>query len=308
MKAIKKIKSVLRDRNNLFSALSKRGFFNWLDDATYYRLLFHMRMGYKLDFGNPQTFNEKLQWLKLNDRKPIYSTMVDKCEAKKYVAERIGEKYIIPTIGVWNSIEEIDYDNLPNQFVLKTTHDSGGVVICKDKKTFDFPSAKERLGKNLRRNYFWTGREWPYKNVKPRIMAEEYLAFLGDSELVEYKVFCFNGEPKLILVCQGEGHGAGRTNDFYDLEFNHIPVTVTNPNAKEKCKKPKEYAELLALSKVLAKDTYQLRVDFYVMNHKIFFGELTFFHDSGYCNFNPKEWDRRFGEMLELPINRSYCE
>lgn len=302
MSTLKKVKSLLSDHNNLFSALSRRGFFNWMDDKAYYQLWFRVRMGYKLNLENPQTFNEKLQWLKLNDRKPIYTTMVDKYEAKKFVAERVGEKYVIPTIGVWDSLEDIDFGMLPEQYVLKTTHDSGGVEICKDKKTFDLTAAKEKLGKSLKRNYFWTGREWPYKNVKPRIIAEEYLSFLGTNDLVEFKIFCFNGEPKLILVCKGEGHGAGRTNDFYDLDFNHIPVRVTNPNAKEKCEKPEEYEELLTLSRALAKDTYQLRVDFYILDHKIYFGELTFFHDSGYCQFNPKEWDKRFGDMIELPI------
>lgn len=305
MSTFKKLKTLLNDRNNVFSAMSKRGLFNWMDDKTYYRLLFRMRMGYNLDFDAPKTFNEKLQWLKLNDRKPIYTTMVDKYEAKQFVAGRIGNEYIIPTIGVWDSLENVDFSKLPNQYVLKTTHDSGGVVICKDKQSFDAFEAKKKLEKSMKRNYFWTGREWPYKNVKPRIIAEEYLAFLGSSELVEYKVFCFNGEPKLTLVCKGEGHGTGRTNDFYDLDFNHIPVRVTNPNAKEECERPEEYEEMLDLARNLAKDTYQLRVDFYVVNHKIYFGELTFFHDSGYCQFDPKEWDRRIGGMLKLPIEEA---
>lgn len=286
----------------IFESLAMRGFFKNMNDKEYLSWLYRARMGRFPDLNHPKSFNEKLQWLKLNDRKPEYTEMVDKYLAKKYVEKRIGEKYIIPTLGVWDKFDQIEFEKLPDQFVLKTTHDSGGVVICKDKANFDKAAAKRKLEKSLKRNYYWAEREWPYKNVKPRIIAENYLSFLNGSDLVEYKVFCFNGKPALFLICKGEGHTDERTNDFYDLEFNHIPVTVTCPNAKEKCQKPDEYEELLELSRKLAKNTYQLRVDLYVINHKIYFGELTFFHDSGCCKFNPPEWDKRFGDMLKLPI------
>lgn len=286
----------------IFESLAMRGFFKNMNDKEYLSWLYRARMGRFPDLNHPKSFNEKLQWLKLNDRKPEYTEIVDKYLAKKYVEKRIGEKYIIPTLGVWDEFDQIEFEKLPDQFVLKTTHDSGGVVICKDKANFDKVAAKRKLEKSLKRNYYWAEREWPYKNVKPRIIAENYLSFLNGSDLVEYKVFCFNGKPALFLICKGEGHTDERTNDFYDLEFNHIPVTVTCPNAKEKCQKPDEYEELLELSRKLAKNTYQLRVDLYVINHKIYFGELTFFHDSGCCKFNPPEWDKRFGDMLKLPI------
>ena len=286
----------------IFESLAMRGFFKNMNDKEYLSWLYRARMGRFPDLNHPKSFNEKLQWLKLNDRKPEYTEMVDKYLAKKYVEKRIGEKYIIPTLGVWDEFDQIEFEKLPDQFVLKTTHDSGGVVICKDKANFDKAAAKRKLEKSLKRNYYWAEREWPYKNVKPRIIAENYLSFLNGSDLVEYKVFCFNGKPALFLICKGEGHTDERTNDFYDLEFNHIPVTVTCPNAKEKCQKPDEYEELLELSRKLAKNTYQLRVALYVINHKIYFGELTFFHDSGCCKFNPPEWDKRFGDMLKLPI------
>ena len=286
----------------IFESLAMRGFFKNMNDKEYLSWLYRARMGRFPDLNHPKSFNEKLQWLKLNDRKPEYTEMVDKYLAKKYVEKRIGEKYIIPTLGVWDKFDQIEFEKLPDQFVLKTTHDSGGVVICKDKANFDKAAAKRKLEKSLKRNYYWAEREWPYKNVKPRIIAENYLSFLNGSDLVEYKVFCFNGKPALFLICKGEGHTDERTNDFYDLEFNHIPVTVTCPNAKEKCQKPDEYEELLELSRKLAKNTYQLRVNLYVINHKIYFGELTFFHDSGCCKFNPPEWDKRFGDMLKLPI------
>ena len=299
---MKRIGDYFRNPYKIFESLAMRGFFKNMNDKEYLSWLYRARMGRFPDLNHPKSFNEKLQWLKLNDRKPEYTEMVDKYLAKKYVEKRIGEKYIIPTLGVWDEFDQIGFEKLPDQFVLKTTHDSGGVVICKDKANFDKAAAKRKLEKSLKRNYYWAEREWPYKNVKPRIIAENYLSFLNGSDLVEYKVFCFNGKPALFLICKGEGHTDERTNDFYDLEFNHIPVTVTCPNAKEKCQKPDEYEELLELSRKLAKNTYQLRVDLYVINHKIYFGELTFFHDSGCCKFNPPEWDKRFGDMLKLPI------
>ena len=299
---MKRIGDYFRNPYKIFESLAMRGFFKNMSDKEYLSWLYRARMGRFPDLNYPKSFNEKLQWLKLNDRKPEYTEMVDKYLAKKYVEKRIGEKYIIPTLGVWDEFDQIEFEKLPDQFVLKTTHDSGGVVICKDKANFDKAAAKRKLEKSLKRNYYWAEREWPYKNVKPRIIAENYLSFLNGSDLVEYKVFCFNGKPALFLICKGEGHTDERTNDFYDLEFNHIPVTVTCPNAKEKCQKPDEYEELLELSRKLAKNTYQLRVDLYVINHKIYFGELTFFHDSGCCKFNPPEWDKRFGDMLKLPI------
>ena len=299
---MKRIGDYFRNPYKIFESLAMRGFFKNMNDKEYLSWLYRARMGRFPDLNHPKSFNEKLQWLKLNDRKPEYTEMVDKYLAKKYVEKRIGEKYIIPTLGVWDKFDQIEFEKLPDQFVLKTTHDSGGVVICKDKANFDKAAAKRKLEKSLKRNYYWAEREWPYKNVKPRIIAENYLSFLNGSDLVEYKVFCFNGKPALFLICKGEGHTDERTNDFYDLEFNHIPVTVTCPNAKEKCQKPDEYEELLELSRKLAKNTYQLRVNLYVINHKIYFGELTFFHDSGCCKFNPPEWDKRFGDMLKLPI------
>ena len=300
---MKRIGDYFKNPYKIFESLAMRGFFKNMNDKEYLSWLYRARMGKFPDLNHPKSFNEKLQWLKLNDRKPKYTEMVDKYLVKKYVEKCIGEKYIIPTLGVWDDFDQIEFEELPNQFVLKTTHDFGGVVICKDKAKFDKVAAKKKLEKNLKRNYYWAEREWPYKNVKPQIIAENYLSFLNGSDLVEYKVFCFNGEPVLFLICKGEGHTDERTNDFYDLEFNYIPVTVTYPNAKEGCQKPDEYEELIDLSRKLAKNTYQLRVDFYVINHKVYFGELTFFHDSGCCKFNPPEWDKHFGDMLKLPID-----
>lgn len=274
-----------------------------IPDAFYLKLKYKKELKIPLNLMRPETFNEKLQWLKLYDRKPEYTTMVDKYAVKKYVADIIGEEYIIPTLGVWNQFDDIDFDKLPNQFVLKCTHDSGGLIICKDKSKIDMRVAKIKLESSLKRNYYWAGREWPYKNVKPRIIAEEYLSMfeVGD-ELIEYKFFCFNGEPRLVLICKGNPHGSGRTNDFYDMNFKHLPVEVTYPNAKERCIKPKEFNEMQDIARKLSSGIPHLRVDLYVANGKIYFGETTFFHDAGFCKFNPPEWDKYLGDMLDLPV------
>lgn len=270
-----------------------------LPDEEYLKEIFKLKMGYELDLEHPKTYNEKLQWLKLYNRKPEYTRMVDKYEAKLYVAEKVGDRYIIPTIGTWDKFEDIEFDSLPNKFVLKTTHDSGGVVIVKDKTKFDIEEAKDKLGKSLERNYFWSNREWPYKNVKPRIIAEQFLEDMD--ELVEYKMFCFNGEVKMILVCKGQAHGAGRTNDYCDLNLRRLPFTSLNPNSKGELPIPKEMPEILEIARKLSAGIPQLRVDTYVADGKIYFGELTFFHNSGMAFFDPPQWDEIIGEWITLP-------
>lgn len=299
----KKAKKWLCDSDYRFIVNASKGVYDRMEDHEYLTKMFKARMGYDLDWNNPVTFNEKIQWLKLNNRRDVFSRMVDKCTAKEYVAERVGVGYIIPTIGVWDKFDEINFDNLPNQFVLKTTHDSGGVVICRDKNKLDIAAIQKKINKSMKNNYYLHAREWPYKNVKPRIIAEEYLSILdSEDELVEYKFFCFNGEPKLVLVCKGEAHGNGRTNDFYDLEFNHLAVKLTYPNAVGNMEKPKEFNEMLDVACKLSAGIPHLRVDLYVANGKIYFGETTFFHDSGFCKFDPPEWDEKIGSWIKLPV------
>lgn len=296
-----KLKEIIKNPYRPFSFLAMKGLFNWMDDATYLKLMFRAQFGCNLDLTRPRRFNEKLQWLKLYDRKPEYVQMVDKYESKKYFAEVLGSEYIIPNIGVWDSFDEIDFGYLPEKFVLKTTHDSGGVVICKDKSSFSIENARSVLEKSLKTNYFNRGREWPYKFVKPRILAEVFLDVKDPKGLVEYKVFCFNGEPKLILLCKGTAHGLGRTNDFLDIDFNHIPVRATYPNTRERIEKPQQLDEILDVARKLSVGITQLRVDTYVADGKVYIGEATFFHDSGWCHLEPQEWDYTFGEMICLP-------
>ena len=296
------VKEIVKNPYKIFESLAKRGYLNCLPDKVYIKFLFRSRMGRWPNFKNPQTFNEKLQWLKLYDRKPIYTTLVDKYAVKQYVAERIGEDYIIPTLGVWEKFDDIDFDTLPDQFVLKCTHDSGGIVICRSKKDLDLPAARNKIEKCLKRNFYWNGREWPYKKVKPRIIAEAYMEDTATKELRDYKFFCFNGEPKFILVCRDRFGKSGLTEDFYTVEWQHLQLKrPKHPNAEVPAEKPEELEQIVEISKKLSKGIPFVRTDFYVVNHKVYFGEFTFFPANGFERFEPEEWDNICGSWIRLP-------
>lgn len=301
-----KIKTLLHyifyDRRALKLALLQKSAILYRSDAKYLKKLFKLRMGKDLNLDNPKTFNEKLQWLKLYNRKPEYTRMVDKYEAKRYVADIIGEEYIIPTLGVWERFEDINFDALPNQFVLKTTHGGGntGVVICKDKNTFDILKAKKKLEASLKQDIYISLREWPYKNVKRRIIAEEYVVD-NNGELNDFKFFCFNGEPKVMLVATERNSKTGVCFDYFDMEFNHLPFEQGGPNSKQLLTRPEVMADMIQIAKSLSRNIPQVRVDLYNVDGRIFFGEMTFFDSSGMAEFNPQEWDRIFGDWIELP-------
>ena len=269
-------------------------------DARYLKLLFRQSVGYPLDLENPRTFNEKLQWLKLHDRNPLYTKLVDKAEVKPWVAERIGWEHVVPTLGVWDSFDDIDFGALPERFVLKCTHDSGGLAICRDRNTFDIDAARRKIERSLSRNFYWSGREWPYKDVRPRILAEEYLDAGASNDPADYKIFCFDGEPKALFVATGRASGDTRF-DFFDVEFNHLPIENGHPNARIMPDQPKSYEEMLEMARALSVGIPHVRVDFYDVSGKPFFGEMTFFHWSGLVPFTPREYDYYFGSWLKLP-------
>lgn len=270
-----------------------------ISDKLFLKVYFRLRVGYWPDLRNPKSFNEKLQWLKLNDIHSEYTKMVDKIEAKKYVASIIGDKYIIPTLGTWNSVDEIDWDSLPNQFVIKVTSDSGGIVVCNDKMKLDIEEAKAKLLHGWGKNYYKFNKEYPYKDVKPRIIAEQYMEDESGWQLKDYKIFCFNGEPHFIEV-DYDRYVAHKLN-VYDLDWNFIDFYMTSPNDKNvKIEKPKKLDLMLQLAKKLSHNIPFLRVDFYSINSNIYFGELTFFPGSGMIDFHPKEYDKIVGEMLKL--------
>ena len=274
-----------------------------IPDRLYLKWLFRLTMRRKLNLDNPQTFSEKLQWLKLYNRKPEYTQMVDKYGAKQYVSERIGEEYIIPTLGVWDSFDEIEFEKLPNQFVLKTTHGGGntGVVICKDKNTFDKSSARKCLNASLKSSIYTRLREWPYKNVKPRIIAEQYISDDENNDLPDYKFFCFNGEPKLCQVIRNRN--TYETIDFYDDNWTHMPFVGLNsfaPNGINSVLKPYLIEEMLDISKKISEGIPFVRIDLYFVKNKVFFGEITFFPASGIGSFRPEEWNKILGSWIRL--------
>ena len=283
-----------------FNINASRGMYDNLSDEEYLRLKFRIVFGRELDLDNPKAFNEKLQWIKLYDRKPIYTTMVDKYEVKKYVSTQIGEKYVIPTLGIWEKFDDIDFSILPKRFVLKCTHDSGGLVICRDKSKLNLRNVKDKIEKCLKHNYYLQGREWPYKNVKPRIIAEEYMEDSQTGELRDYKFYTFNGVAKYVMINTDRAEGRTKA-DYFDIDFNWLNFRWGYPNAEIPIEKPSAFEEMIKLSEFLAKGTIELRVDFYVCNGRIYFGELTFFDGGGFTKFDPESWDYTFGSELELP-------
>ena len=288
----------------LLQALLQK-FGGWIPDETYLKWLFRIKMGHKLDLKHPQTFSEKLQWLKLYNRKPEYTMMVDKYAVKEYVAGVIGDEYIIPTLGVWNRAEDIDWDSLPNQFVLKTTHGGGssGVVICRDKKAFDKQKAISKLNKSLKQNIYKSLREWPYKNVPKHIIAEKYINPAPNAyDLSDYKFFCFDGVVKALFVATDrQKEGEDVKFDFFDADFNHLPFKQGHENALVTPQKPKFFEEMKKAATKLSKGIPLVRIDFYEAEQGILFGEITFFHFSGLKPFRPDKWDQIFGDMLTLP-------
>ncbi|EIF6165038.1 glycosyl transferase [Clostridium perfringens] len=283
--------------------------FNILPDKLYLQIHYRLCVGKHLNINNPKTFSEKLQWLKLYDRKESYIKMVDKYEAKKYVAKMIGDKYIVPTLGVWDNVEQIDWDNLPNQFVLKCTHDSGGLVICKDKASFDIDMAKERLNRSLKNDYYLRGREWPYKNVKRKIIAEKYLNISKDdklnvSDLADYKFFCFSGQPSFCQVILDRS--VNETIDFFDMEWKKCAfsgLAAQNEvfaHSKKYIPEPKNFEKMKYFSRILSKDIPFSRIDFYEVDGKLYFGEITLYPASGFGEFSPVEWNEKIGDMITL--------
>lgn len=266
---------------------------------------FKKKFGRPIDWKNPTTYNEKLQWLKVYGRNSLYTILVDKYEVKKYVAERIGEQYIIPTLGVWDRFEDIDFDALPEQFVLKCTHDSGGLIIVRDKSKLDKEAARRMFRVALARNPYSVTREWPYKNVKPRIIAEQYMEDEKTAELRDYKFFSFDGETKAMFIATERASETEETKfDFFDMDYNHLPFTNGHPNAKVLPEKPEKFDEMRLLADKLSAGIPHARIDFYEVNGRVYFGEITFFHWSGMKPFDPPEWDRIFGEWIKLPEKR----
>ena len=296
------IKAILFEQNILFAKLIERTGF-MLDDSLYLKAIFRLIMGYSLNLDDPKTFSEKLQWLKLHDRNTLYTSLVDKYEVKNIIGREIGKDHIIPTLGIWDSVDDINFDSLPNQFVLKTTQGGGsmGVVICKDKSKLDRQVCIADLRKGMKQNIYKSFREWPYKGVKPRIMAEELMTQEDGSPLADYKFFCFNGEPKYVYL-RHEEHGETKPRlSFMTMDWEIAPFHNPNyPQFETTPPMPVLFNEMKIMAKKMSKGHAFLRVDLYVINGRIYFSELTFFPGSGMMILEPQEWDKKLGDMIDL--------
>ena len=294
------VQSLLHNRRHFISALCVRFGFLFSDER-YLKIQHRLIFRRPLDLDNPVTYNDKLQWLKLYNHRPEYTTMADKVKVKQYVAERIGGQYVVPLLGVWDRPEAIEWDKLPEEFVLKTNHDGGsyGVVICKDKESFDQVKAIKRLKASLRRNTFMLGREWPYKNIQRKVLAEQFIEGDETGELPDCKFFCFDGKVKLLYLVTHDK--TGLQFDYYDEDFNLLDLERMYPNSVNKQTKPAHFELMKELAEKLSEGIPHVRVDFFEANDKVYFSEFTFFPSGGWAAFHPEEWDYTLGRFIELP-------
>lgn len=279
----------------------KVGLEKLIPDSVYLKLFYKRMTGKKLNLKNPNTISEKLQWMKLHNRNPLMTVMVDKYEGKKYVEKIIGSKYIIKTIGIYNSFDDINFSSLPNQFVIKCTHDNKSTLVCKDKYSFDFKFAKQFINKHLRTNFYWWGREWPYKNVKPRIIIEEYIQNPDGSNIVDYKFYCYGGKPRYFMYSLGEvNHNVrnhkfsmdGRSIDYLFKKKPTVPLTDIIL--------PSNLDEMITIVEKLCQSHQHIRIDLYNVSGRIFFGEQTFYSGSGIINIDNKDYAQSLSNLIDL--------
>ena len=276
-------------------------FMKQLPDKLYIKLLYNVRTGKKLDLDNPRTFNEKLNWMKIYDRNPEYTKLADKLQVKQIVSDKIGDKYVIPLLKTWDNAEDIDISDLPEQFVLKCNHDSGSVVICRDKKKFDLEQAKKKLKSCLENNYFYYSREWVYKNIKPKVICEPYVEDFEDAELRDYKFFCFDGKVRFLYVATDRFKENEEVKfTFFDPDYNFLPIKHGHPSADPLPKKPEKFEEMKAIAEKLSAGLRHVRVDLYEANGKVYFSEFTFYNNSAFLPFEPEKWDHTFGEYMRM--------
>jgi len=297
----------LDDPNNIFNRfIMKMDRLNWLDwmsDEAYLKLMYRLQMGSRLDLVNPITYNEKLQWLKLHDRRPEYIIYADKLAVRDFYEQTIGADYLIPLIGAYDGVEEIPWEELPDQFVLKCTHGSGTNIICADKSRLDIEASQQQLQRWLRTNYFWHGREWPYRCVNPRIICEQFMVDESGIELKDYKVFCFNGEPKMVEV--DFGRFTDHKRNLYDTRWNFLTAAIRYPNDPSVIiDRPTHLEEMLELARVLSAGYPHIRVDFYFTGERIYIGEMTLYHASGWGRFDPPVFGIEMGGWIELPSEK----
>lgn len=299
---IKTAKSLIKRPSKMLLPAGQNGMLKFIPDKKYLKAVFKAELGYPLDLDHPQTYNEKLQWLKLYDRRPEYIIFADKYRVRDYISRKIGEKYLIPLIGVYKQISEIPWEELPNQFVLKCNHDSGTNIICRNKEELNIPLAKKKLYSWLRRNAFWGGREWCYKDIEPCIICEEYIGTEDGMPPDDYKIMCFNGIPKLIQV-HHDRYG-NHTLDFMDTDWKKTGIIQGPMNSLSDIPRPDALDEMLELARLLSKDMFYARIDFYLVDNKVKFGEITMYPTSGFGMFDDLETDIELGKWIKLPIDK----
>lgn len=287
--------------NKFILAVGRRLGYIINDDKLFLTILYFLSTGKKIHWENPRTFTEKIQWLKLYACKEIYTTLVDKYAVKQYVSDIVGEQYIIPTLAVYDSVEDVDFSKLPSKFVLKVTHDSGGVIVCDDVKSLDKRKTLKRLSIALKSNFFVHSREYPYKNVPRKIIAEQFLEQPGRRELIDYKFYCFGGKPVYCQVIKDRK--TKETIDFYDMNWNRMPFTGLNPdvcNAVSLTPRPVNLDLMIDLAKKLSSEIPFVRIDLYEIEGNVYFGEITFYPASGMGKFTPEEWDLKLGNLINI--------
>ena len=270
-----------------------------IPDEVIVKQSFKKHMGYQLDLENPVTLNEKINWLKLNNRRDIQTTVTDKFKVRSYVEEKIGSEYLIPLLLSTKNVNDLNPNNLPEgNYIIKTNHDSSGGLIVRDSSKIDWKSARKRFKRLLKENHYYSTVEWQYKNIEPRIVVEELLTHEDGSIPEDFKFHCFNGQVAFIMI-DFDRFGDLRTRNLYDKEWNLLPCNWGRPFGKD-MKKPSNLDEMISVAEKLAKDFTYARVDFYLVKEKIYFGEITFYHASGFQAFYQKEWDEKFGKMLDI--------
>ena len=308
------IKKIITNPRSIVCYMNTLGLLNYLPEVTCIKLLWWAKTGRRLNLSNPSGFNEKLQWLKAFDHCPEYSDYVDKVRVRDYVKKTVGEKYLVPLLGLWDNPEQICFDSLPDQFVLKCNHNSGaGMCICRDKSRINVRNVRDELRKGLNKKNYYESREWPYKNVVPKILCEPLIIDHDPKNttgtLIDYKFYCFNGEPKFLYVGTDDISSGAKGElklSFFDLDWktppfyraDHRPISII-------VEKPERFDEMISVAKELSKGIPFVRIDLYWVNKQVYFSEMTFFPGGGYGFFSPKEWEEELGSWISLPISQN---
>lgn len=288
-------RDIIKDRELRLKIINCLGF---IPTKPYLKMVYWIKTGKKLNLKNPVTLCDKINWLKVNDIHDEYTQLADKVAVRDYIKDILGEEYLFPIYGAWDHYKDIDFDSLPDQFVLKCNHDSASVTVIKDKSKMDHKKLEKFYEGRLRINAYNMGREYPYKNIKPKIVVEKYMVPDGDSDINDYKFFCFNGKPELLLIASGRT--TDMRTDFFDMDFNHLDLKRIYPFSEKKIEKPEKFEEMKEIAAKLTKDMKFVRLDLYEVGGKIYFGEFTFFPAGGFWPFKPEKYEKIYGDLLKL--------